>query len=528
MFTRIHVANHQRHRTTSLLNPRLAPAAPIALLVCSLVFVLTGCDLPSSPSSVAPVPGTSSAASDASTAKSGSNLRSLLRGNGTPIAASEQKRWIAERHQPRVRPADGRASRALQTPARDRVLAASPADVVYTLATPHQRRSTQEATTGAFERAPLTVGISDPIDLPPPAATGSTGDIGTQEICLNATEISTQCQIMPDPIDGGGGGGGGGTTNPPDLLGTSSLRFDTNLREGYVTRDVLTETVDDRYVDEIRASSTTTITTNNGNYTETSPRYTFTRTNFYRAQAVSMSYHYAGTVDYDLSGEHFVEDNSLTRTSTSGAGAVTTFSSSSCAPFPVDGDDGPTISQTGRVSFEWQTICPHKNKQLQIRRVSGPGGGESSALVETGGDGWSIDAFEAWRGIFLNDGTYEWTIRASGESATRKGTFSISGGSLCRPDMTVTNFLAPGPLSNGGVAVSLPGCIPSGNYQFRAFGTNVNGTRQQIANQRVQANAGAGSATISLNAGQYANIRLVLYRVSDYNGEARVDAVSLN
>jgi hypothetical protein len=177
------------------------------------------------------------------------------------------------------------------------------------------------------------------------------------------------------------------------------------------------------------------------------------------------------------------------------------------------------------VSLGWQTICPQKNKVLQISRTSGPGGTTSSASVETGGDGWAISAFEAWHGIFLNDGTYEWTIKASGESQTRSGTFSVSKNNLCRPSLNVISYTLPTANQSGSVEVSIPSCSVQGDYRLIVWGTRLDGTTAKLESLIFEFTGGDGSLSVPLDPSAYgsiAEIDVYLDKVSDYNGSARL------
>jgi len=353
--------------------------------------------------------------------------------------------------------------------------------------------------------------------MPEPDAIGTTSGIGP-----NA--LSPPCQL--DCGGGGGGGGGSGGDGPPSFFGTSSLYFDDVLEEGYASWETLTQTEGGTYVDEVRATTQTGVNVDSGAYQETTPPYTVTQSFASEAAALASQYHYAGTVDYNADGEHSITDGGKDRgPKTSSAGASTSFPTSSCAPFILQ--KGGTVLEDGTVSLGWQTICPQKNKVLQISRTDGPGGTTSSAQVETGGDGWVISAFEAWNGIFLNDGTYEWTIKASGESATRSGTFSITNNNLCRPSLNVISYTLPTANQSGSVEVSVPSCSVQGNYRLIVWGTKLNGTTVDLESLIFEFTSGDGSFSVpldSLSFDSIAEIDVYLDRVSDYNGSARFDS----
>jgi len=578
------VPSHVRFRPASHAPPRARSSSllPIALVIAVSLAALTGCDsgneLASSASVTSPEAATEAEQTPVSIG-SAAELHARLPEVGTPLPGSGARRWLEETRVMQRTSSAPSSREGLGTAAHsdgitttfNQALIADPglnaSDVFLALTeeeAPGSSRSMSSAATmqkgsitlsgaaaspespdahatstdvteqksGVFVRTPLAYGVDGSIQMPTPDATTS-----TKGSVPGAEPANLLPCIQSDPATGscGGGGGGGGST-APSFIGTTSLTFDNVLEEGYATWDAFTDVEGGTYVDEVRATTETDIDVDNGAFQETTPPYTFTRTFANSARAISSDYHYAGDVNYVASGDHAITDDGSDRPEkNSSASAGTNFSASSCAPFPLRGDDGQTYSETTFISVGWQTICPQKNKVLQIERTSGPGGTRSSAQVETGGDGWSISAFEAWNGIFMNNGTYRWTIRASGESATRSGTFSVTRNRLCRPALSIVNYIPPSSSQQGRIDIQLSACTPEGDYRFTVRGVDVDGGSVTLASVQVAIQDSGGDpifAQITLPAlfGQDVgnSATALLDRVSPYNGSARVASASVN
>lgn len=513
----------------------------VVIAIVALVATV-GCDT-DSPELTGVSPSSEISAPQASASfKSPSELNAQRSEYGTALRESGQLEWIQE-------------SRTVQIQGRDQEIAGlksendidvgdiasqvdvSPSSLFLSLSEGNAETKTtaighsEQQKGGAFKRSPHAFGLDTDVEMPEPDAAGTTSGIRPSSI-----------QICPSTCGGTGGGGtggggddggdDGGENDPPSFFGTSSLYFDNSLQEGYASWEAKTETGGGSYVDEIQATTQNSITVDNGAYQETTPPYSFQRSFANEASVLASRYHYAGNVEHNTEGEHSItEDGSTPLPQTSSAGASTNFSSSNCAPFPVAGDDGNTIPEDGTVSLEWQTICPQKNKVLQINRTSGPGGSTSSAAVETAGDGWSISAFEAWNGLFLNGGTYEWTIKASGESATRSGTFSIASSDLCRPSATIEAYSPPelGNTNSGSLAGTLSDCAPSGTYFFALRVVLEEGTQETLGTTTLEVTGDESDLTWSFPIEQsfFTNDQATLevFRQSPYNGSAKIDQV---
>lgn len=443
---------------------------------------------------------------------------------GVPLEGSGQQRWLNEHRMPVVMENGTRVSVG-----EKRLSEGEVSNVLMALVKPDPGVSSKQPGAvpqpsarrdGAYARRASGYGLNEGVRLPPPDAQSTTASLTAKEFS-DDTQVTALFPCEYDCVDFGET-----PYVPPNFVGTSALRFDPFLKGGYATWEARTEV--EEYAGEVHARTQTHIDINRGEYQETTVPYTFTRHSAKIARAISSDLHYKGYVQYQAHGDHwYTKYGDASQTRPSSAGAVTNFSNPSCAPFPNEGHTGKTFPEHQTFSVAWQTICPQKSKVLQIRRINGPGGTKTSAQVQTQGDGWSLKPFEAWNGIFLNDGTYTWTIKASGESATQSGTFSIDRNNLCRPSVHIVDVLATGS-SVAAVRVGISGCAPDGAYRFVLSGTTVDGAFRTMDSVRIDksGNGGTIDLTVPFNLDVRAgDLRVSLTQISPYNGSVRVASV---